>query len=266
MDSSEKEREEILDGVKFRSHGLRQQRVRTLLLLREESIPADGEIGAARIVDRTDGDDSKNIEDDFDNFADRAIATLTKEEFLQPFASTGAPQKLTKSSVPAYRVIIHEEDNQEIKAEIPAGAASKFAKIIVSRELHSELSDRSCMHVELNVSETGLTYETGDHVAIYPENDPEIVKQAATCLGLPLSTVFTLEMPKNNTDGLEKLFDDPITLKAALTKYADLTTHLTSSPCNTCPLSRRTARKLKSCYCSRPTKERINSPRWSRTT
>ena len=33
---------------------------------------------------------------------------------------------------------------------------------------------RSCRHVELALP-VGAGYETGDHVAVYPDNDPDLV-------------------------------------------------------------------------------------------
>lgn len=59
---------------------------------------------------------------------------------------------------------------------------------MVNRELHTDLSDRSCRHIEI---ETGgaLTYEPGDHVGVYAENDATVVEALAARLGVDLEQV-----------------------------------------------------------------------------
>lgn len=64
------------------------------------------------------------------------------------------------------------------------------------RELHTAASDRSCVHVEIDIGGAkGLSYVTGDHVGIYAENSAAVVAEAARLLGLPLTTVFKLKAP-----------------------------------------------------------------------
>lgn len=98
--------------------------------------------------------------------------------------------------------------------------ASPFLATVTDvRELHTAASDRSCVHVEIDISGAkGLTYKTGDHVGIYPENGPALVEQAAKLLGLPLTTVFTLKP----APGLAEPFAGPIALRDALACFADL--------------------------------------------
>jgi NADPH-ferrihemoprotein reductase len=53
-----------------------------------------------------------------------------------------------------------------------------LSKITVMRELHRG-GDRSCLHIEMELPPkcATLTYRPGDHVAIFPENDPLLVER-----------------------------------------------------------------------------------------
>ena len=67
----------------------------------------------------------------------------------------------------------------------------------VNRELHKG-GDRSCMHIEFDISQSKLRYDAGDHVAVFPVNDAEIVEKLGARLSVDLGTVFTL----TNLDGV----------------------------------------------------------------
>lgn len=72
-----------------------------------------------------------------------------------------------------------------------------LAEISVNRELHKS-GDRSCMHIEFNIEDSKLRYDTGDHVAVYPKNSSELVEKIGKLLNADLDTVFSLL----NTDGM----------------------------------------------------------------
>jgi NADPH-ferrihemoprotein reductase len=54
---------------------------------------------------------------------------------------------------------------------------------VTSRELFHG-TDRHCMHVEVDVSNTNISYTTGDHLAIWPTNNEIEVNRLASVLGL----------------------------------------------------------------------------------
>ena len=62
-----------------------------------------------------------------------------------------------------------------------------------------------------------ISYEAGDHVGILPQNEPDIVRRAATSLGLPESTVFSLQIPSGNPHQLTAPFSGIICSSASLT-------------------------------------------------
>ena len=197
----------------------------------------------------------------------------------------GPASVLLPSAVPAYTVsILTGAEAAEAKRLLPGegrgtgvGAGSPFmARVLDARELHGPGSDRSCLHVELDITgsqvrccavcrpvtalrvrmlwytattlsaisvliggmagvvcrvtnpaQAGcpplalsqwfvpqrlhacaeqITYEAGDHVAVYAENSPATVTAAAACLGVPLDTVFTLDLPQGDTQQLSPPF------------------------------------------------------------
>lgn len=56
------------------------------------------------------------------------------------------------------------------------------------------------MHIEFDIEDSKIRYEAGDHLAVYPVNNAELVNKIGEQCGASLDTVFTL----TNTDG--KLF------------------------------------------------------------
>merc|ERR1719369_2104700 len=97
-----------------------------------------------------------------------------------------------------------------------------LAPIKVNRNLHSDDSDRYCMHVEIGLEESRIRYEAGDHVAIYPTNDVQLVNKIGQLLDIDLDTVFT--MKALDEDATKKSpFPVPTTYRTALKHYVDIT-------------------------------------------
>ena len=78
------------------------------------------------------------------------------------------------------------------------------------------------MHIELDLGESRIRYEAGDHVAIYPTNDEKLVNKIAELLNIDLDTVFTMKALEE--DAIKKSpFPVPTTYRAALSHYVDIT-------------------------------------------
>jgi NADPH-ferrihemoprotein reductase len=91
----------------------------------------------------------------------------------------------------------------------------------VRRELYSD-PDRSCLHLELSLAESGLRYTSGDHVAVYPHNPPTLVAQYASRANVPLDTVFSLKAIESFSKK-KNPFPCPCSYRTALTHYLELT-------------------------------------------
>ncbi len=74
-----------------------------------------------------------------------------------------------------------------------AAGAPFGARVAVVRELHGPASSRSCLHVELDVSGSAITYEAGDHVRrpARPAPQPQpTLRQRRGCCRLPGESCF----------------------------------------------------------------------------
>jgi NADPH-ferrihemoprotein reductase len=72
------------------------------------------------------------------------------------------------------------------------------ASVILARELHDVSSNRSCVHVEFDISKSGITYQPGDHLGVFAENSLPVIQRAAACLHLPLDHSFILSIPEGS--------------------------------------------------------------------
>lgn len=86
---------------------------------------------------------------------------------------------------------------------------------------------RECLHTELDLDGSGVRYETGDHVGMWPRNDTADVDRLVRALRLrpeQLDQIFKLSPNSNNPLAMNAKvhFPQPCTLKTALTHYLDL--------------------------------------------
>src|SRR6266704_7046755 len=56
-------------------------------------------------------------------------------------------------------------------------------KLVVNRRLSSADSQKDTRHFEIDLTGWGLNFEPGDSVAVYPTNDPNLVKEIIRALG-----------------------------------------------------------------------------------
>eukprot|EP00249_Psilotum_nudum_P008247 c21139_g1_i1 orf=367-2505(+) len=190
--------------------------------------------GAKRLLACGLGDDAKCIEDDFSAWREQLWPELSVL-----LGSSTEPACATPYSavIPEYRVVIHANDielYEETYAPKPNGQADiqhPFkAKVAIKKELHTPLSDRSCTHLEFDISDSGIMYETGDHVGVHTENAHDTVEQVAKLLGFPLDLIFSIYANQENGEPMPGAnafpipFGGPCTLQTALARYADLLT------------------------------------------
>lgn len=95
-----------------------------------------------------------------------------------------------------------------------------------SKEIYGKIIiDRQCFQMEIDLANSDLIYETGDHVGIWAENSDTAVDLFAKQLGLiNLDEIFTLSPNPSNPMSLlcEPHFPTPCTVRTALKSYLDI--------------------------------------------
>lgn len=184
------------------------------------------ELGAARVFELGLGDDDANIEEDFITWKERfwgAVCEFFHIETLGEDITLRQYQLISHDDLPAEKVFTGEiaRLNSYKNQRPPFDPKNPYlAPVLVNRELYK--GDRSCMHVEIDISGAKIRYDTGDHVAVYPTNDSALVEKIGKLLDVDLDTVFSL---KNlDEDSTKKHpFPCPTTYRTALLHYVDIT-------------------------------------------
>lgn len=114
------------------------------------------ELGATRLLDRVECD--LDYEEPAGRWSAEAIRVFTPPESEEPGAE-----------------IIHLD--RFARAEEPAWTSSHpfFAPLARRVTITSSRSSKETIHVELDLSGSGIVHEPGDSLAILPENDPDLV-------------------------------------------------------------------------------------------
>uniref|UniRef100_U5EZ84 NADPH--cytochrome P450 reductase n=1 Tax=Corethrella appendiculata TaxID=1370023 RepID=U5EZ84_9DIPT len=185
------------------------------------------ELGATRVFELGLGDDDANIEDDFITWKDKfwpAVCDFFGIESTGEDVLTRQYRLLEQPDVTPDRIYTGEiaRLSSLVNQRPPFDAKNPFlAQIKTNRELH-KAGGRSCMHVEFDIEGSKMRYEAGDHLAVYPINDTDLVLKLAKACNADLETVFSLI--NTDTDSSKKHpFPCPTTYRTALTHYLEIT-------------------------------------------
>jgi NADPH-ferrihemoprotein reductase len=182
-------------------------------------------LGAQAVVRRGDGDDDDCIDDDFQAWCDELQAALAQSEALVG-AKADAGAAAAEAPVPAYLVELLPPRGAGV-APFPSGSGASahspfLATVTRVQELHTAESQRSCVHVELDISGAAAGYEAGDHVGIFAQNQPAVVEQVLQLLRQDGAALVRFALPPGGGAQLHEPPPGPIALRSAVACFADV--------------------------------------------
>ncbi|KAJ1333709.1 NADPH-ferrihemoprotein reductase [Microdochium nivale] len=147
--------------------------------------------GAQRIGEAGEGDDGAGtMEEDFLAWKEPMWAALAekmgleeREAVYEPMFGITERENLTKESPEVY---LGEPNKMHLEgsAKGPFNSQNPYiAPISESKELFT-VKDRNCLHLEIDISGSNLSYQTGDHIAIWPTNPGQEVDELLQLVGL----------------------------------------------------------------------------------
>jgi len=214
---------DTLSGVKFTVFGLGNKQYKIYQAMGRFFDKRLEEIGAERMFKEGEGDADADIEEDFEEwknqmllYASETFSTTIQEEeeVYQPKFTFDYLKKQT--SMAPFKTSSHGPD-----AKHPfLSTITKNVQLLKARGT----DNRSTIHVDFEIKGSGIKYEAGDHLAVYPANNEKLVNQYLKKLNISdekADAPFQLRNQKDNR--LASYFPkDAMTLRIALTYYLEI--------------------------------------------
>ncbi|KAG9241550.1 NADPH cytochrome P450 oxidoreductase [Calycina marina] len=180
-----------LEKLKFVAFGLGNNTYEHYNSMVRNVTKALEKMGATRIGEAGEGDDGAGtMEEDFLAWKDPMWTQLAEKMNLEEREAVYEPvfgfierENLTRDSPEVY-VGEPNKNHLEGTQKGPYNAHNPYiAPIAESREIFT-VKDRNCLHMEIDISSSNLSYQTGDHIAIWPTNPGREVDRFLKVTGL----------------------------------------------------------------------------------
>jgi NADPH-ferrihemoprotein reductase len=145
-------------------------------------------LGAHRIGPYGEGDDGAgSMEEDYLAWKEELFPTWQKEEGLEEHEAVYEPVlEIIDSEESGDSVFLGEFNKAQLEGVIkgPFSVSNPYAApVAAAREMFNS-PDRNCIHMEFDLSDSGLKYNTGDHLALLAQNSDAEVTNFLKIFGL----------------------------------------------------------------------------------
>ncbi|KAH7926450.1 cytochrome P450 oxidoreductase [Leucogyrophana mollusca] len=183
-------------------------------------------MGAVRIGERGEGDDDKSMEEDYLAWKDPMWDAFAEAVGVEEGQGGDSPDFAVTEldSHPPEKVYLGELSARALtKTKGIHDAKNPYASPVrVSRELFQAGGDRNCVHVELDIEGSGITYQHGDHVGVWPLNPDVEVDRLLCALGLYAKKDTVINVDSLDPALAKVPFPVPSTYISVLRHYIDI--------------------------------------------
>jgi len=156
-------------------------------------------LGAKRVTERVDCD--VDYQDEAKQWSEAIVETL-KDELV------GGAQGAEVVSLP-----VAQSSESNYSKEQPYEA-----ELLVNQKITGRDSNKDVRHIEIDLSESGLTYQVGDALGVWFENDSELVDQLIALVELSADEQVTL---KGQTVGLKQALVEQLEITQSSGKFVE---------------------------------------------
>lgn len=156
-------------------------------------------LGAKRVAERVDCD--VDYQDEAKQWSEAIVETL-KDELV------GGAQGAEVVSLP-----VAQSSESNYSKEQPY-----VAELLVNQKITGRDSNKDVRHIEIDLSESGLTYQVGDALGVWFENDSELVDQLIALVELSADEQVTV---KGQTVGLKQALVEQLEITQSSGKFVE---------------------------------------------
>ncbi|KAI8391203.1 uncharacterized protein BYT42DRAFT_556024 [Radiomyces spectabilis] len=178
--------------------------------------------GATRLGERGEGDDDADIEDDF---------LAWQEQFWPLLAENlGVTANEEADTVTVSTYVAEEIDACENPHLGELGDATQtiwdvkkpYPALVTTKDM-TATSDRHCMHIDLDITGSGISYQTGDHLGVWPTNSEDEVIRVAALFGLKdkLDKIISVQF-RDQSASKKSPFPSPTSYLAMFRHYLEI--------------------------------------------
>ena len=186
-------------------------------------------LGAKRIGERGEGDDDKSMEEDYLAWKDGMWESLQREMSFEEGGGGDVADfqitELNESTQDMNKVYLGELSQRALTGSRGVFDAKNPypAPLVSSRELFLA-GDRNCIFAEFGIKDSGIRYQTGDHVGIWPMNPDAEVARMLKVLGMQNKHNTIMDVVSLDPALAKVPFPTPTTIDAVLRHYLDINT------------------------------------------